>query len=165
MCKEALMIKLPAEMVYYTEPQRSIETLLCWLPPDAYVHVSADADTLLRWYPDGLELSVDTDTLAEYDIDLGATPKDLHSAYQWLQAKGKLPSNQMVPAAQLQELAIKHGDGGLETGFDQPWSERNDLPTPPTVQESAMTAGDDAADVFARLSGHSAASRSDEATR
>ena len=159
------MIRLPAEMVYYAEPQRSIETLLCWIPPDAYVHVSADADTLLRWYPDGLELSVDADTLAEYDINLGAFPHDLRRAYQWLQDKGKLPATQMVPAAQLNELAIKHSEGPFETGLEQPWSERNDLPRPPTVSESAMTAGDDAADVFARLSGHGVAGNAEQGAR
>jgi hypothetical protein len=159
------MIKLPAEMVYYTEPQRSIETLLCWIPPDAYVHVSADADTLHRWYPDGLELTVDADTLAEYDIELGAYPYDLCRAYQWLQNKGKLPANQMVPAAELNELAQSHGDGAFETGSERPWSERNDLPTPPAISETTMTAGDDASDVFARLSGRVAVDGSEQGAR
>ncbi|MCO5199452.1 MAG: hypothetical protein M9941_17045 [Anaerolineae bacterium] len=151
------MIKLPAEIVYYAEPYRSIETLLCWIPSAAYPTVAADDAALTqlrRFYPDGVELRVDREELAEMGVELNAYERDLVGAYQWLRDNGRLPQSGMVTAQELEPLAQEYGRGALESDFDTPWSLREDVPLPPPIERSAaMTVGDSAETVFAVLSG------------
>lgn len=151
------MIKLPSEIVYYAEPYRSIETLLCWIPSAAYPTVAADDAALAqlrRFYPDGVELRVDADEMAVAGVVLNAYERDLTGAYQWLRDHHRLPESGMVTAAELEPLALEYGRGALETDFDMPWSLREDVPPPPSIERSvAMTAGDSAENVFAILSG------------
>lgn len=150
------MIKLPDEVVYYAEPQRAIEVLLCWIPAHAYPQLAVDDATaaeLLRWYPRGLEVAVDETSARELGIRLGADERDLRRAYQWLQDSGALPSSRMVSAETLDALAAEYGAGGFEAG-DQPWLERPDLPAPPAVtNEPAMTLGTSTAAALALLAG------------
>jgi hypothetical protein len=105
----AMAIKVPSEMVYYSERDAQSERLLCWIPPQQYPEVTAgDAQALQRLqqnYPTGLEVRVDARELSAEAIQLPVPPQKLVETYRALKAKGALNESGLIVAQALHEAA------------------------------------------------------------
>lgn len=163
-----MAIKVPSEMVYYSERDAQSERLLCWIPPHNYPEVTAgDAGALQRLqrrYPSGVEVRVDARELDAERIQLPVPPDTLVKTYRGLKVRGALNESGQVVAQALHEAAqaIEGGDT-LEAVIEVDRRRRlvrpaDTLPGPPErafrniADEPEMKGDEDPRTVYRRLS-------------
>jgi hypothetical protein len=103
-----MAIKVPDQMVYYSERDAKAERILCWIPSARYRDVAVDDEALRRLqqnYPTGVEVRVQPDELEAEGIRLPVTPDEIIDSYKGLRSKGVLHESGMIIARTLERIA------------------------------------------------------------
>jgi hypothetical protein len=103
------MIKLPNELVIYPQSEHNLAYLLCWVTPQDYARLAANPGALQelrRFHPDGVEIPLTQEALAEYGLQLPVSLEALKRAYQGLMESGSLGERRKVKGDALIEIAL-----------------------------------------------------------
>ncbi len=156
------MIKLPAAIVIYPQEKKRPGYLLCWIPAKDYKQVAKNKlsrENLSKYYPEGIEVELSTDGFNEFGIKLSCLPEKLRKAYLDLAGKNLLPESGMIEETSL--AAYLSGKKGDQTGAAVAKPVEGTLgrdvltesaATPKIFGAPPMTDGEDAIQVFRRLS-------------
>ncbi|MBN1148935.1 MAG: hypothetical protein JXA78_16865 [Anaerolineales bacterium] len=161
------MIKLPNEMAIYPQSRHNPGYLLCWIPPQAYVHLAsgpAARHELERFHPNGIEIPLTEEALQDNGIHLPVALSAIRKAYQTLLENGTLPEPGMVKGNDLMNIAMQMQIGQQWMPKNLPLDEAAGAPSleaiSPDLQQALshieappeMVGDENAADVFQRLS-------------
>lgn len=161
-----MAIKVPNEMVYYSERDAQSERFLCWIPHQQYRDVAVDEQALQRLrqdYPMGVEVRVDPEELKAVGIKLPVAPVDLIKTYKGLQNKDVLHESGMIIARTLERIAkeavrgetldyLIDADSRQPLSFHTPARRKPQKPVNRIVELPEMKGDEEPQSVFQRLS-------------
>jgi hypothetical protein len=103
-----MTIKVPDQVVFYSERDHEVEMLLCWIPPSKFDEVAVNQEAAKRLrqnYPKGVELRIEPKELEAEGIKLDVSPDDLAKTYKALRDRNALHESGMIIGQALQHRA------------------------------------------------------------